>query len=234
MDIKPQNVLLKWTTPSSNPETWECKMLLCDFGISHIFESNNASQTSSFIGRTPKYAAPEVAADENHGRAADVFSLGCVFAEMNTVFSGFRLKDFDVFRHEGIASMMDNNGRFASSPYHQTIPRSQAWLQKLSNMEISTEMTSCMLEQDPLMRPKLFTDIETGSVDESGKILINAVGSHLGAGTPCSLPKIAVLALTCPHDSDGPEPYVYDTSKDSGDGDVSEDPHEIPFDVPVF
>jgi serine/threonine protein kinase len=183
MDIKPQNVLLKWTTPTSDPETWDCKMLLCDFGISHIFESNNASQTSSFFGRAPKYAAPEVAADESHGRAADIFSLGCVFTEMNTVFAGRRLEEFDSFRHQGMPAVMDSSGRTSYGPYHRTIPGCQVWVRRLSNMEVSTDMIAYMLEPDPLTRPRLFTDGENISVDDSDEKAIEAVGLDPHAGT---------------------------------------------------
>lgn len=234
MDIKPQNVLLKWTTPTSDPETWECKMLLCDFGISHIFESNHASQTSSFFGRTPKYAAPEVATDQSHGRAADIFSLGCVFTEMNTVFSGYRLEELDSFRHKGMPAVMDSSGRTSYGPYHRTIRGCQAWIRGLSNMEISTGMIACMLEPDPLMRPRLFTEGENISVDDSDEKAIKVAGPHSHAGTPLSMPTIEVITLTCPHDNDGPEAYVYDTMKDADDDDVSEDTHEIPIQMGVF
>ncbi|KAH9206410.1 kinase-like domain-containing protein, partial [Leptodontidium sp. 2 PMI_412] len=70
LDITPQNVLLIFYR--------------ADFGISRHFQSHDLSQTGSLLARTRKYCAPEVYDGEARGRAADVFSLGCIFLEMTT------------------------------------------------------------------------------------------------------------------------------------------------------
>jgi len=88
MDIKPANILLK---KCSSAEAYNFKMVykmyLCDFGISQVFNPEEQSQTETYPGKTPIYASPEVASDERHGRASDIFSLGCVLTEMATVYS---------------------------------------------------------------------------------------------------------------------------------------------------
>jgi hypothetical protein len=132
MDIKPQNILISWSAPSTITKGLEYKMFLCDFGISHIFEDEGISQTSEYFGRTPKYAAPEVAFDQSHGRAADVFSLGCALGEINTVVSDRQLEDFARNRHGGAGlSLVEPNGRAPTKPYNETIELSQEWVLQL-------------------------------------------------------------------------------------------------------
>ncbi|KAH7403083.1 kinase-like domain-containing protein, partial [Cadophora sp. MPI-SDFR-AT-0126] len=70
-DIKPTNILVK-----------DDNILIADFGLSKRF-SDETTETRSTAGfKTPGYCAPEVAAHEPRSRASDIFSLGCVFAEM--------------------------------------------------------------------------------------------------------------------------------------------------------
>jgi serine/threonine protein kinase len=73
-DIKPSNVLL----------TQE-NVYLTDFGVSSDFAESTGSVTDQGIRGTPKYFAPEVAEYQPNGTAADVFSLGCLFLEMQYV-----------------------------------------------------------------------------------------------------------------------------------------------------
>lgn len=79
-DIKPANILIM-----------RGKVLLADFGISKdlIDQETTAFLNSNRDIGTPMYCAPEVLS-ENHrrGRAADIFSLGCVFLEISTVLLG--------------------------------------------------------------------------------------------------------------------------------------------------
>ncbi|KAF2107106.1 kinase-like domain-containing protein, partial [Lophiotrema nucula] len=69
-DIKPSNILYKGH-----------QIYLADFGLSVQFDPQNLS-TSSGVGGTPAYTAPEAMVDGKRGRSADIFSLGCVFMEM--------------------------------------------------------------------------------------------------------------------------------------------------------
>lgn len=115
--------------------------------------NDNLSQTDSFFGRTPRYAAPEVASDDKHGRAADIFSMGCVLAEMNSVFTEFSILEFDTFRQR--AMNIPPGVRRASPettpsvPYNQTVERPQEWIRALDQMDVDPENISSMLDKDP-------------------------------------------------------------------------------------
>ncbi|KAG4433311.1 hypothetical protein IFR05_011208 [Cadophora sp. M221] len=86
-DIKPTNILIKDDT-----------ILIADFGFSKVF-SDETTETKSTAGpKTPSYCAPEVAAHLPRNRASDIFSLGCVFAEMTTVLAGYKISDFEEMR----------------------------------------------------------------------------------------------------------------------------------------
>lgn len=76
-DLKPSNVLL------SRDGLW-----VTDFGTSTDFSTQSSSLTANGERGTAKYFAPEVAAYESSGRAADMFSLGCVFLEVFVVSVG--------------------------------------------------------------------------------------------------------------------------------------------------
>ncbi|PSN63191.1 kinase-like protein, partial [Corynespora cassiicola Philippines] len=70
-DLKPSNILL------GPNDVW-----LTDFGSATDFSMLSQSATDGVERGTPKYFAPEVASFEPHGRAADMFSLGCVLLEI--------------------------------------------------------------------------------------------------------------------------------------------------------
>jgi serine/threonine protein kinase len=70
-DLKPSNILL------SRNGLW-----LTDFGTATDFSVLTTSVTDNGERGTPKYFAPEVARFEPSGRAADIFSMGCIFFEI--------------------------------------------------------------------------------------------------------------------------------------------------------
>jgi serine/threonine protein kinase len=74
-DIKPSNILIKGG-----------EVLLTDFGLSKIVPADDTTGTVGPVGaHTYMYSAPEVLTSESRrGRAADVFSLGCIFLELST------------------------------------------------------------------------------------------------------------------------------------------------------
>ncbi|ORY12033.1 kinase-like domain-containing protein [Clohesyomyces aquaticus] len=82
------------------------KVYLTDFGISKAVSQDDTTGSVGLVGpHTFTYSAPEVLADEEHvrrGRAADIYSLGCIFLEIATALvrgPGFRAK-FTNFRIE--------------------------------------------------------------------------------------------------------------------------------------
>jgi serine/threonine protein kinase len=197
MDIKPQNILIKEATSLDRLNTRAPKrMFLCDFGIAHIFESQDASKTDSYPGRTPKYAAPEVTCGGVYGRAADVFSLGCVLAEINTVVSGQSLYGFDIYRK--------------SKPYSETIPECQAWLKKFENTELSTNTIALMLKENPSQRPRLF-EPSIPPLPAREKLDDSKSTERSKDTTPdLSRAEMSIITQCCSHDLDEPEPYIYD------------------------
>ncbi|KAF2801725.1 kinase-like protein [Mytilinidion resinicola] len=71
-DLKPSNILL---FPYDG-------LRITDFGTSSDVSGLDSSVTTGDERGTPKYFAPEVADYKPSGRAADVFSLGCLFYEI--------------------------------------------------------------------------------------------------------------------------------------------------------
>jgi hypothetical protein len=113
MDIKPKNILVKRLCGDQR------HVYLTDFGISRQIEDWSCEETNSPIGRTEKYCSPEVAAGEPRGLSSDIFSLGCVFAEMLTVVVGSSIQAFDDARtDDGIS-------------FHRNLPLVHKWLQNL-------------------------------------------------------------------------------------------------------
>ncbi|CZT04062.1 uncharacterized protein RCO7_05660 [Rhynchosporium graminicola] len=114
LDIKPGNILVR-----KHPlAKYGYRVYIADFGISRSFKSldhSTAKQTPTPTAHL-KYCAPEVWEQDVHGRAADVFSLVCVFTEMLTVLCGCKcnVEEFAEFR----ARNTDGNGA-----YHETIDR---------------------------------------------------------------------------------------------------------------
>ncbi|CAN9436263.1 unnamed protein product [Alternaria sp. RS040] len=100
MDIKPQNILVRQANFHDSAPDW--RVYMADFGLSRSFASQNHSQTDGPTARTPRYCAPEVYNDEQRGRSADVFSLGCVFLEILTAICCIDLQVFaDARRGDG-------------------------------------------------------------------------------------------------------------------------------------
>lgn len=80
-DLKPSNILL-----SANG------LWVTDFGTATDFSILTTSATENGERGTPKYFAPEVAVYAPSGRAADIFSMGCIFLEIITLCVGYDLQ----------------------------------------------------------------------------------------------------------------------------------------------
>ena len=160
MDIKPANILLKRSDPTRafyNQTSY--KFYLCDFGISQVFNPDDESQTETYPGKTPMYASPEVLMGERHGRASDVFSLGCVLAEMATVYSGMTvefLKSQLAIRTLPSPAPVDYvHGAYQSVPYCEALDGLRSWVTTLEDMEINKAVILKMLQAAPEDRPSL-------------------------------------------------------------------------------
>ena len=138
MDIKPQNILVRAEDSSELTNHW--RIYLADFGLSRSFASQDHSQTDGPTSRTPRCCAPEIYQYEQRGRSADVFSLGCVFLEILTVYEGLELQEFaDQRRGDG----MDES-------FHANLERVYAWTENaLRNRARSHTRSDISLEKTP-------------------------------------------------------------------------------------
>ena len=75
-DLKPQNVLLGGQDPAKPPVP-----KIADFGESR---NENVDETMTFVG-TRYYMSPEIFRGERYGTAADIFSLGIMLNQMDTL-----------------------------------------------------------------------------------------------------------------------------------------------------
>ncbi|KAF2763315.1 kinase-like protein [Pseudovirgaria hyperparasitica] len=135
-DIKPANVLI------TKNGLW-----LTDFDMSTDFSLLSSSDTENGERGTPKYFAPEVAAYEPSGRAADIFSLGCLFLELHCLSSGACLEDLKALRPA------------QNQSYHANLHNRNSWINLIGgNVEERIELLyfriliSRMLELDPSRR----------------------------------------------------------------------------------
>ncbi|KAF2811033.1 kinase-like protein [Mytilinidion resinicola] len=92
MDIKPKNILIRQTPRGCN----KYRVYFADFGISRAYKSAAEAETDSPTPYTRMYAAPEVVDQDTRGFGADIFSLGCVFAEIIAVLSSQRQSLIDI------------------------------------------------------------------------------------------------------------------------------------------
>ncbi|KAM3065559.1 hypothetical protein ACMFMG_011557 [Clarireedia jacksonii] len=118
-DIKPSNMICKGK-----------EIYLTDFGSAHRFNTGLTSSTDGpLVGITRMYSAPEVIANDRRGRPADVFSLGCVFAEMASVANGETVEEFEDYR----AVPIEDEPETLTSVYHATVPRVLSWFTDLGD-----------------------------------------------------------------------------------------------------
>lgn len=125
-DIKPSNILIKGR-----------KVFLTDFGTAKDFSEFEASTIGGYLEQgTPVYWAPEPRA---WGRPADVFALGCVFAEMLTVRQRKSLQEFRRFRF--------NPAKEFGYAYRSNLLKVRRWLKDLLGITSKDPVAQTILEQ---------------------------------------------------------------------------------------
>ncbi|TGO81137.1 hypothetical protein BPOR_1325g00010 [Botrytis porri] len=137
-DIKPNNIICKGD-----------QVYLTDFGSAHQFSAGVTSSTEGpLVGITKMYSAPEVVSDDRRGRPADIYSLGCVFAEMATVADGERIEDFHEYRSQPIPDEPDR----LTYVYHATSHMIGPWFNELGDLWMASLLPN-VLASDQKCRP---------------------------------------------------------------------------------
>jgi serine/threonine protein kinase len=137
-DIKPSNIIIKQHEP-----------YLADFGTAKDFRlADNSKSSEELIKGTPNYLAPEDQPGVERGRATDVFSLGCVFAEMLTVRQERDIEEFRTWRRKS-----DSEYPFA---FRDNLSKVREWLLDLKcvgNAGFFREQTLSMIQETGAARP---------------------------------------------------------------------------------
>jgi serine/threonine protein kinase len=137
-DIKPSNVLIK-----------DGQLYLSDFGVAKDLLQETSASGDYFVKGTPVYRAPEAHSDHPPGYEADIFALGCLFAEMLTVRKNQSLDKFREWRRAP-----DNpSGVYA---FRANLARVHGWIKHLHHDSVSEQLADLMmgmLNEDPDERP---------------------------------------------------------------------------------
>ncbi|KAF2818541.1 kinase-like protein [Ophiobolus disseminans] len=161
-DLKPSNILL------SAKGLW-----VTDFGTATDFSILTTSATEDGERGTPKYFAPEIAVYALSGRAADIFSMGCIFLEIITLCVGYSLQQTIQLRSQNDKS------------FHANLDAIHAWFNvgriasRTSADEHMMGLIRRMIEQDPDERPSAGIVIEE-------VVLISGLASALSNSMFCN------------------------------------------------
>ncbi|CAD6589949.1 MAG: hypothetical protein ASARMPRED_004331 [Alectoria sarmentosa] len=140
-DIKPQNLLVHGE-----------KILYTDFGIAHDFEGS-VSATAGNTGMTRRYSAPEVVAADERSRAADIFSLGCVFLEMLGAILEWGLDGFE--DEDDYATYVQDNRSVIAQGLDDIKPATEPFQSRgFTTFPLVPDLTLSMLKSSPPDRPK--------------------------------------------------------------------------------
>ncbi|KAL9610884.1 MAG: hypothetical protein Q9167_004425 [Letrouitia subvulpina] len=160
-DLKPSNILLFG-------KDWK----IADFGRTHLIRLSQGSDTEGISGLgTYDFHPPEYwdslgnKADLRHGRAFDVWGLGCIILELATIaVYGWSSGKLQVFSEARKINEISKNPslrqkRPEDASYHNNINVVRDWMQQLQSYDGSSNMTSVlqiadtMLNTDPNDRP---------------------------------------------------------------------------------
>ncbi|KAH0566007.1 hypothetical protein GP486_000598 [Trichoglossum hirsutum] len=164
MDIKPQNVLVRKRRNSEE----KYRVYIADFGISRLYADTADTETDGQTPFTKRYCAPEAASRERRGMSADIYSLGCVFAEIFTTLAGKTLEEFTEARKDKLDATLEEDTTF-----HNNRDRVLAWMASLSWSHYdSTKMRNYQTRV-----PSLIVDMLQG--DPGARVGLEAVEESL-------------------------------------------------------
>jgi serine/threonine protein kinase len=159
--IKPQNILVRNIRHTIINDTDPFKIYITDFGSSRFYPSIEATETDSFTPFTRMYAAQEVVLQDTRGLSADVFSMGCVYAEMLAVVLDGLTDRYSLPQEtpshwdELKKARSGTNG--TPRPYHLKVKDVSEWLHNLSiaqtELNAVREWTLMMLDNEQTQRP---------------------------------------------------------------------------------
>ncbi|OAL01193.1 kinase-like protein [Phaeosphaeriaceae sp. SRC1lsM3a] len=160
MDIKPQNILVRNIRHSNINGSDPFKIYFTDFGSSRLYPSIEDSETDNWTPFTRTYAAQEVVLQERRGLSADIYSMGCVFAEMlataldGSTHAKIEEGESTFFQHL-LQIRSGSDGR--PKPYYSKLDSICDWLKSLAihEPELSAvrDWTVDMLHKDQERRP---------------------------------------------------------------------------------
>lgn len=154
-DIKPHNILVRDMRASTIDNNHSLQVYLTDFGSSKVYQTIDDTRTEGLTTFTRLYAAEEVLGGETRDLSTDIFSLGCVFAEMlaTTVdYTGKQAPRSALF-------YLRDNGDGTRIPYCYLIDEISTWLKGLSIDESDTTSLAVrswiplMLSEESRLRP---------------------------------------------------------------------------------
>ncbi|KAH7407058.1 hypothetical protein DE146DRAFT_418243 [Phaeosphaeria sp. MPI-PUGE-AT-0046c] len=153
-DIKPDNIIL-FVDPKL---VWK----ICDFGTANLKDpkegTGTACTTANYFG-TYTYRPPEYFIDQGvamHGRAFDVYSLGCVMLELATVFTyGWKPEGLTAFqRKRQDASKRPYSGNLKPPidiSFHNSPEVVKSWIEHLKNQNQSVEDSNGVSDIVPVL-----------------------------------------------------------------------------------
>ena len=134
-DLKPENVLL----------TSDLKPVICDFGLSKVFEDNSKATN---VHGTPQYMPPEEQEHGKVGRKGDIFSLGLIFFELGLIISGKRAGLRSVVKSTRFNSITEDLETYLSSCFpSRGNPTADEWIARYRGL------IAKMLNKSPEDRP---------------------------------------------------------------------------------
>ncbi|KAF2119640.1 kinase-like domain-containing protein [Lophiotrema nucula] len=156
MDIKPANLLVRDISNSELEGHGPYKIYVTDFGIAKTYPAAEESDTETPTPFTRAYAAQEVVLQESRGLSADIFSLGCVYAEMLAVILDLSMDMPESKCREGLATARGQNEAGVRA-YHLSTKEVRSWLTQLDiqepELDVVREWTYNMIDLDPAQRP---------------------------------------------------------------------------------
>ncbi|ETN99975.1 Protein kinase domain containing protein [Reticulomyxa filosa] len=161
-DIKPSNLLINLK---------DCHLKICDFGLSRPYEWNTDEMTEYVVTRW--YRAPEIMLGNRHyDYSVDVWSLGCVFAELITKTPLFKGKNYV----EQLEIIMKNLGKEQVDSADKLL-----WVKNRKAKEFMQQLieNNKRAENNIDLWTKILGSSATAnhrsSVNESGKLLLRGI-----------------------------------------------------------